>query len=102
MLKTQLLLKNIITESDWNDFKNYIAYDFIEDNYFSELKEAEMMRERFEMLATVDEYAGKYISNEWIRKSILKMNDDDIKDMQDQIKKEKDSGEIEDEDDLEI
>lgn len=102
LLKTQLLLKNIITESDWNDFKNYIAYDFIEDNYFSELKEAEMMRERFEMLATVDEYAGKYISNEWIRKSILKMNDDDIKDMQDQIKKEKDSGEIEDEDDLEI
>ena len=67
-----MILKGIITKEDWAEWKEYIAFDFIEDNYFSELKEAEMMRERFEMLGTVDEYAGKYVSNEWIVRIVLK------------------------------
>jgi hypothetical protein len=99
LLKTQLILKGIITTQDWNDWKTYIAYDFIEDNYFSELKESEMMRERFDMLGTVDEYSGKYVSNEWIRKNVLKMDDDAIKEMEDQISAEKD---LEDDDDLDL
>jgi hypothetical protein len=89
LLKTQLILKGIITIQDWNEWKTYIAYDFIEDNYFSELKESEMMRERFEMLGTVDEYSGKYVSNEWIAKNVLKMDDDAIKEMEKQIQAEK-------------
>jgi len=101
LLKTQLILKGIITTQDWNDFKTYIAYDFIEDNYFSELKQSEMMRERFEMLGTVDEYAGKYVSNEWIRKNVLKMDDDSIKEMEDQISAEKELGD-DDDDDLDL
>jgi hypothetical protein len=99
LLKTQLILKGIITTQDWNEWKTYIAYDFIEDNYFSELKESEMMRERFDMLGTVDEYSGKYVSNEWIRKNVLKMDDDAIKEMEDQISAEKD---LEDDDDLDL
>ncbi len=91
LLKTQLILKGIITAQDWNEWKTYIAYDFIKDNYFSELKEAEMLRERFEMLGTVDEYAGKYVSIEWISKTILKMDDDSMKEMEDQIKAEKEA-----------
>ena len=91
LLKTQLILKGIITAQDWNEWKTYIAYDFIKDNYFSELKEAEMLRERFEMLGTVDEYAGKYVSIEWISKTILKMDDDSMKEMEDQIKAEKET-----------
>jgi hypothetical protein len=102
LLKTQLILKGIITTQDWNDFKTYIAYDFIEDNYFSELKQAEMMRERFEMLGTVDEYAGKYVSNEWIAKNVLKMDDDSIKDMEKQIKAEKELMGDDDDDDLDL
>jgi hypothetical protein len=98
LLKTQLILKGIITIQDWNEWKTYIAYDFIEDNYFSELKESEMMRERFEMLGTVDEYSGKYVSNEWIRKNVLKMDDDAIKEMEDQISAEKDLDDDDDED----
>ena len=70
-------------------WKSYIAYDYIEDNYFAELKESEMMRERFDMLGTVDEYAGKYVSIEWIAKNVLKMDDDAIKEMEKQIKAEK-------------
>jgi hypothetical protein len=102
LLKTQLILKGIITERDWKEWKSYIAYDYIEDNYFSELKEAEMMRERFEMLGTVDEYAGKYVSIEWIAKNVLKMDDDSMKEMEDQIKKEKESGAQGDDDDLDF
>ena len=103
LLKTQLILKGIITIQDWNEWKTYIAYDFIEDNYFSELKESEMMRERFEMLGTVDEYSGKYVSNEWIRKNVLKMDDDAIKEMEDQISAEKElDGDGDDDLDLDL
>ena len=98
LLRTQLILKGIITAQDWNDWKTYIAYDYIEDNYFSELKESEMMRERFEMLGTVDEYAGKYVSVEWIAKNVLKMDDDAMKEMEDQIAAEKEAMGDEDDD----
>ena len=97
LLKTQLMLKGIITKEDWLKWKEDIYFDFIEDNYFSELKEAEIVRERFEMLAQMDEYVGKYVSNQWIRKNILRQNDDEIAEIQKQIESEKASGEIEDE-----
>ncbi len=88
-LKTNLLLKKIITEQDWDHWKEQIVFDFIEDNYFSELKESEMIRERFEMLTSLDEYVGKYVSNEWIRKQILRQSDDDIAEIDKQIDAEK-------------
>ena len=101
LLRTQLILKGIITEQDWDEWKTYIAYDYIEDNYFAELKESEMMRERFDMLGTVDEYAGKYVSIEWIAKNVLKMDDDAMKEMEKQIKAEKElMGDDEDDFDL--
>ena len=98
-LKTQLLLKGIITVNDWDEWKELIAFDFIEDNYFSELKEAEIVRERFELIASVDEYVGKYISNEWVRKNILRQTDDDIIAIDKQIEGEDDG---EDDDDLDL
>jgi hypothetical protein len=91
------MLKGVITKDDWLKWKEDIYFDFIEDNYFSELKEAEIIRERFEMLAQMDEYVGKYVSNRWIRKNILRQNDDEIAEIQKQIESEKASGEIEDE-----
>ena len=93
LLKTQLLLKGIITESDWKDWKENISFDYIEDNYFSELKQSEMLRERFDMLSNLDEYVGKYISNEWIRKNVLRQTDDEIEEIQKQIDAEAKSGE---------
>ena len=85
LLKTQLLLKGIITKEDWNEWKETITFDYIEDNYFSELKQSEMIRERFEMMSTVQDYIGKYVSHEWAIKNILRFNDDEIKDMATQI-----------------
>jgi len=93
LLKTQLLLKGIITEGDWNEWKESIVFNYIEDNYFSELKQSEMLRERFEMLGNLDEYVGKYISNEWIRKNILRQTDDEIEEIQKQIDQETKDGE---------
>lgn len=102
LLKTQLILKGVITKEDWNEWKENIVFDFIEDNHFSELKEAEIMRERFEMLATIEEYVGKYVSNEWVMKNVLQQSDDDIKEMQKQIEAEKKSGEYEDDEELDL
>jgi len=101
LLKTQLLLKGIITEADWKEWKETIAFDYIEDNYFSELKQSEMLRERFDMLSSLDEYVGKYISNEWIRKNVLRQTDDEIEEIQKQIDQENKDGEndVPDEDD---
>lgn len=99
VLKTQLLLKGVITKDDWRNWKEYIAFNYIEDNYFSELKESEIIRERFEMLATLDEYVGKYVSHEWVRKNILRQDDDEIEALRTQMDAEKDAG---DDDDLDL
>ena len=93
LLKTQLLLKGIITKDDWKTWKESISFDYIEDNYFSELKQSEMIRERFEMLSSLDEHIGRFISNEWVRKNILRFNDEEIEEIQKQIDAENKSGE---------
>jgi hypothetical protein len=93
LLKTQLLLKGIITKDDWKTWKESIAFDYIEDNYFSELKQSEMIRERFDMLNSLDEHIGRFISNEWVRKNILRFNDEEIEEIQKQIDAENKSGE---------
>jgi hypothetical protein len=87
-LRTQLLLKGIITKQDWDEWKEQIQFNYIEDNYFSELKEAEIWKERFDMLSSVQDYIGKYISHEWAAKNILKLDDEAKKEMEDQIKAE--------------
>ena len=92
LLKTQLLLKGIITKEDWHHWKEHISFDYIEDNYFAELKEAEIWKERFDMLSSLDEFVGTYISNEWVRKHVLRLSDEDIELMQKQIDKETQSG----------
>ena len=92
LLKTQLLLKGIITEKDWGGWKEKIGFDFIEDNYFSELKQNEMVRERFDLLSNVQEHVGKYLSHEWVAKNVLRMSEEDMKDMEAQIEAETKAG----------
>ena len=93
LLKTQLLLKGICTQEDWKSWKESIAFDYIEDNYFSELKQSEMIRERFDMLSSLDEHIGRFISNEWVRKNVLRFNDEEIEAIQKQIDGENKDGE---------
>ena len=102
LLKTQLLLKGIITNDDWKSWKEKISFDFIEDNYFAELKQGEMVRERFDLLSTVQDHIGTYLSQEWVMKNVLRMSEEEVKDMEQQIDQEKKDGKIPDgeEDDL--
>ena len=88
MLKTQLILKNIVTPEDWEDLSEHIQYDFIYDNQFAELKETEMMNERLGTLATIEPYIGKYYSQEWVRKNVLRQTDGEIIEQDEQIEKE--------------
>tara|TARA_B100000900_G_scaffold332830_1_gene293759 strand:+ start:85 stop:531 length:447 start_codon:yes stop_codon:yes gene_type:complete len=78
MLRTQLLLKNIITPEDWESMSEHIQYDFLYDNHFSELKEAELMNERLSLAATAEAYVGKYYSQDYVRRKILRQTDIEI------------------------
>jgi len=88
VLKTQLVLKGIITIEDWSNLKEHIQYDYLKDGYFSELKNAEMMRERLSLVNEVSPYIGKYFSVEYIRKVVLRQSDDDIIEIDSQIRDE--------------
>lgn len=77
-LRIQLILKGVITESDWPEIEESINVDFLEDNYFSELKEFEILRERLEMAQQMEDLVGKYVSNKYVRQVILKQSDEDI------------------------
>tara|TARA_R110002096_G_scaffold362695_6_gene555886 strand:+ start:1957 stop:3471 length:1515 start_codon:yes stop_codon:yes gene_type:complete len=88
MLKRQLILKGIIAEEDWADLSNQIMFDFVRDNHFTELKEAELLREKLQSLDQVQQYVGDYFSKEWVMKNVLKFDDDQIKQVEDQADKE--------------
>jgi len=88
ILEIQLSLKGIMSREEWKEFKQYISYDYVNDNHFTELKETEIMRERLQLLNDVENYNGKYFSKDWIRKNILRQTDDEIKRIDDEISKE--------------
>ena len=91
-LRLQCVLKGICTADEWDQFKEHIYYNFIKDNNFSELKDAELMRERLSLLSSVDPYTGRYFSQAWIQRNVLRLTDDQIKEMQDEIDEEKEAG----------
>ena len=88
MLRTQLILKNIVAPEDWEKMSDHIQYDFLYDNQFAELKESEMMNERLGLAATVEPYLGKYYSTEYLRKKVLRQSDTEIEEIDAQIEQE--------------
>jgi len=97
LLEIQLALKGVITRGEWKEMKQDIYYDFQEDNHFTELKETEIMQGRLQILGEVDGFVGKYFSEDWIRKNVLRMTEEEIKDEQKQIDKEADEAPDEEE-----
>ena len=89
MLKTQLLLKGIMTDEDWNHVKEFIVYDFKDDNHFQELKEIEILNERLAALQAVNDYVGTYYSVEYVRRYVLRQSDTEIEEIDKQIEQEK-------------
>jgi hypothetical protein len=91
-LRVQCVLKGICTNEEWSEFREHIHYDFIKDNNFTELKDAELMKERLGLLGAVDPYTGRYFSQSWIQRNVLRLTDDEIKDMQAEMDQEKEDG----------
>ena len=96
MLKTQLILKNICTPDDWEELSDHIQFDFLYDNHFSDLKANELLNEQLGVVAAMEPYMGKYFSAHYVRTKVLKQTEDDIKDLDKQMKKEIEDGIIAD------
>jgi hypothetical protein len=102
MLRTQLILKNIITPEDWEVMSEHIQYDFLYDNHFAELKDAELLNERLSMVQAAEPYVGKYFSQDYIRRKILRQTDQEILEQDKLIKKEIKDGIIPDPAEIQI
>lgn len=87
-LEKQLILKGIIKPEEWDQIKDKIRYNFMNDNHFEELKETEILRDRLAILADISNYTGAYFSKEWVRKNVLRMTEDDIEEIKKQMETE--------------
>jgi len=87
LLKVQLQLKGVIVETDWEEMKNDVVVDFLKDNHFAELKDAELLRERLQTLDQISQYVGTYFSKDYVMKNVLGFNDEDVEKMQDDAEK---------------
>jgi hypothetical protein len=96
ILRTQLVLKAVITDDDWLIIRDVIQYDFLQDGHFAELKDSEMLLERLRLADSMRDYVGKYFSVEYVRKKILRQSEREIEDINNQIKKEVKTGVIAD------
>tara|TARA_Y100000401_G_scaffold65782_1_gene52476 strand:- start:747 stop:2363 length:1617 start_codon:yes stop_codon:yes gene_type:complete len=88
LLKTQLILKGVITPDDWEDMKEHIQYDYLYDNHFSELKDLEMLQKKMEVLNELDLYVGKYFSQDYVMRQLLQFTEQEIVEMREQIDSE--------------
>ena len=96
MLKTQLLLTNVITPEDWEVMSEHIQFDFLYDNHFTELKETELQNERLALLATTEPYIGRYYSQDWVRRKVLRQTDEEIIEQDKLMKQEIEDGVVPD------
>ena len=96
ILKKQLILKGIITAQDWEEWKDDLYVDYIKDNHFAELKDAEILQNRIGIMNEITQYVGEYYSKEWVQKNVMMLDDEEIAQMQKQIDKEMAEGDIPD------
>ena len=94
LLRVQLILKGIIKEEDWITIRDRIRYVWAKDSHFMELKNSEIMRDRFEVLSQAQDYVGEYYSKSWIRKNILQQTEEQIQDLDKEMEVEKAEAEV--------
>ena len=92
ILRKQLILKGIITDGDWNLWKNDITVDFLRDNHFAELKDSEILQNRLNTMDQISQYVGEYFSREWVMKNVMQMSEEDIDEMKAQVEAENSAG----------
>ena len=96
ILKTQLISKGVVNEKEWKDISQSIRIDFMQDNHFYELKHAELVQDRLNLMRDINDYVGRYFSEEWVRKNVLQQTEQEIDDMNKQIKDEISAGRYKD------
>ena len=101
LLEIHLALTGVTTRKEWQEMKQDIYYDFMEDNHFTELKDTEILTERLRLLGDIDSYAGKYFSEQWIRTNVLRMTEDEVAEIEKQINQEGGGEDPEDEEPME-
>ena len=84
-LRVQLIAKGVIRADEWDEIRPFLKYDYLEDNHFSELKDSEILMQRIQSLQALDPYVGKYYSQTWVRKNILRLDEDDIEQIEKEI-----------------
>jgi hypothetical protein len=87
-LRVQLALKGICTQEEWEEFREFIYYDYKKDNNFAEMKESELLQNRLQMIAQLDPFVGRYFSQEWVKRNVLKLTDEEMQEMDKQIEEE--------------
>ena len=93
LLKTQLILKNIVTPEDWEKMAEHIQFDYLYDNHFAELKETELMNERLNVMVAIEPYIGTYYSRDYVKRKILRQTDEEIEEMAEEMLEENETGE---------
>ena len=88
LLSRQLTLKGVCTLEEWKEFKQFIRYDFVKDNNFTELKEAELLQNRLNNLSVIDAFVGRYFSKEWVMHNVLRFDEEEVEEMEEQMDKE--------------
>jgi len=92
LLKTQLILKNIVTPEDWENMTEHIQFDYIYDNHFAELKDTELMNERLNLMVAIEPYIGTYYSRDYVKRKILRQTDEEIIEMEEEMESENEMG----------
>ena len=92
LLKTQLILKNIVTPEDWEKMSEHIQFDYLYDNHFAELKETELMNERLNLMVAIEPYIGTYYSRDYVKRKILRQTDEEIEEMAEEMEEENSTG----------
>tara|TARA_B100001778_G_scaffold7678_1_gene6244 strand:- start:6463 stop:8118 length:1656 start_codon:yes stop_codon:yes gene_type:complete len=92
LLKTQLILKNIVTPSDWNKMAEHIQFDYLYDNHFAELKETELMNERLNLMTQIEPYIGTYYSRDYVKRKVLRQTEEEMIEMEKEMEEENASG----------
>jgi Bacteriophage T4-like portal protein (Gp20) len=88
LLEIQLALKGIMKREEWEEYKNQVQYNFLSDNHFEELKDADVLTSRIQLLSQVDAYLGKYFSKHWVQKNVLRMTEEETEEMDEEIQEE--------------
>jgi hypothetical protein len=88
MLKTQLVLKGVVSIEEWDRIKEHIQYDFLQDGHFAELKKAELLNDKVQTLQSIEPYIGQFFSKKWVQKNVLQMTDSEIEEMASQLEDE--------------